>query len=371
VIRGVMVSGTSSGALAAVNWKPSLLPGAPDQVWPEELTGEVMAIAERAGSEEAVKRIARERIYGDIPAGVLDEQQRALEQTTLWSMQSDATYCELAKNALDEHPADLSLVYFGGTDVTSHRYWRQYRPETYQWKGDPAADAALARVVPNYYEWVDVMLGELLAAAGPDLNVLVVSDHGFHAISQARPPDEKGMTGHHLHAPAGVLIAAGPGFVQQGGVELFLKTGALPTLGTVVDIAPTVLALLGIPCGRDMEGRPFAPMLAPGPARDNAGLALVESHGTDFRAPRMDEMPVAMSESFEKRFGDLGYLESPATEEEPRIVNPDAPRDDVEEPEPASGPEGPAIPDPGAAPPAEPPPADGDDETPHGNEAPR
>jgi hypothetical protein len=306
-IRGVAVSGSSSAALIDENWKPTLLPGAESQVHPPELTAQVMALAEAAGARETVLALARDKVYGELPEGLLDERQLRIRKQTLWSIQSDATYHAVARRMLAERPADLNLVYFGGPDVVGHRYWRQYEPEVYAWREDPAADAALAGVIPRYYEWFDEMLGELIEAAGPDTTVLVVSDHGMHAVS-TEAPNELGTTGHHLDGTPGVIVAAGPGIVQQGDVEYFLRTGGLPTHGSVVDVAPTVLALLGIPAGRDMAGRAYRPMLAPGPALDAAlTLPLVETHDAGFRPPAVVAMPAAMSTNLREKFGQLGY----------------------------------------------------------------
>ncbi|HTE06741.1 MAG TPA: hypothetical protein VK824_11130, partial [Planctomycetota bacterium] len=188
---------------------------------------------------------------------------------------------------------------------------------------------ALAHVVPNYYEWIDELIGGLVEAAGPAANVLVMSDHGFHAIHTDKPPGRKdrGMTGHHDGAPPGVLIAAGPDFVKlpQCDVDGFVQSGALAKLATVADIAPTLLALLGIPAAHDMVGRAVAPLLAPGPARDNAALPLVDSHDNGFRAPVAQALPAEMGESFKQRFGELGYLDGNGGQSaEPRIVVPPA-----------------------------------------------
>jgi hypothetical protein len=322
-IRGVAITGSSSAAPVDDNWKPALLPGVERQVHPPALEGRVMAIAAQAGSLERVAELSREKVFGPIPAGLLDEDQQKVMQQTLWSLQSDETYYQIARTLIAEQPADLALIYFGGTDVVGHRYWRQYEPEPYRWSGDEQADEALSRVIPSYYEWVDEMLGGLLEAAGADVTVFVISDHGMHAVS-TDAPNELHVTGHHQDATPGVIVAAGPGIVEQGGLAMFLSTGALPQHGSVVDVAPTILALLGIPVGRDMAGRAYQPMLAPGPALENArGLPPVESHDEGFRPPEMVLMPPEMGDNFKAKFGALGYLDLPADDEEARVVIPE------------------------------------------------
>jgi len=307
-VRGVMVSGSSSAALVDETWKPALLPGVADQVHPIDWTDRVMAWAEEAGSLDEVQRLSRDKVFGDIPAGVLNDQEQAVVKESLWSIQSDATFDRVARELLAAQPADLNMVYFAGPDVVGHRFWRQHQPEGFQWSGTPEADALLADVVPDYYEWVDELIGGLVDVAGPDMSILVISDHGMHAVATEQ---QKGRnTGHH-DSPDGVLVAAGPGFVEQGRIDIFLDKGALPTHGSVRNVASTVLALLGIPGATDMTGPAWRPILAPGLARDNATpakLPLVRTHDDGFRLPSNSDVPVEMGENFDERMRALGYL---------------------------------------------------------------
>lgn len=75
---------------------------------------------------------------------------------------------------------DLMLVYFRGVDISSHNYWKYYRPGSFE-EGvvDAEGLAAFAHRIPEEYEAVDQAIGTLLAAADPEPNVLVISDHGF------------------------------------------------------------------------------------------------------------------------------------------------------------------------------------------------
>ena len=337
-VRGMVVSGSSADSQLDANWKPALIEGVPGQVWPENLTAEVLAQAEQASATENVQRLASDKIFKGVQQELMDPLQKKVFQQTLWSLLSDETYFEIAVKAIKEHPADLNLVYFGGTDVVGHRYWREYRPKGYAWHDGEELDKQLAEVIPNYYVWMDEMLGALVAAAGPDTTVFVVSDHGMHAVAQEKEDTEFGMTGHHLDAPAGVIVAAGPAILKQGGVKAFLENGALPTHGSVVDVTPTLLALLGIPVGKDMRGRAVLTLLEPGPARDNAKLPPVASHDEGFRAPAVDEVPPEMSANFEHRFGGLGYLQLAPHDGTSEIVPPPAPEPSPAPPAPASGP---------------------------------
>ncbi|MFN0245180.1 MAG: alkaline phosphatase family protein [Planctomycetota bacterium] len=316
-IRGTMVSGTSSSALLDANWKPALLPGEPGQVHPEERTAVIMEIAERAGSREEVERLASEEVFRDLDPSARAPVERRLVQETLWSIQSDATYFEIARTMLRERPADLAMIYLGGPDVVGHRFWRYYEPAAFRWPGAPEVKVteALARAIPNYYEWIDEMLGALVEAAGPDVAVIVCSDHGMHAFS-TDAPGERFLSGHHLDAPPGVIVAAGPGIARSGDVRAFLAGADPQPLGHVLAMTPTILALLGIPRSREMSEMGIEALLA-GEARRNVYLEPVATHDEDFRAPSRVQTPEAMNRNFVERFKGLGYIGSETPEPSP------------------------------------------------------
>lgn len=332
-IRGMMVSGSSSSALVDANWKPALLPDEPRQVHPESLTAEVMKIAERAGSKAEIERLAREKVFGELDESALGSVEKRLIQETLWSIQSDATYFEIARRELRERPAELAMVYFGGPDVVGHRFWRYYEPAPFRWPdgpgfeslagsfGGPEVALRLAQVIPNYYAWVDEMLGSLVEAAGPDVAVIVCSDHGMHAFS-TDAPNPRFVSGHHLDGPAGVIVAAGPGIARRGDVASFLSGGEPAVTGNVLAITPTILALLGIPRSREMSERGIESILD-GRAKENVDLEPVATHDAGFRAPSRVQMPEAMLQNYLDRFRGLGYI---GTEKDPALQDPSPPK---------------------------------------------
>jgi len=270
-------------------------------------------------------------VFGSIPDASLGDVEKKLMKQTLWSIQSDATFFAECRQLMPSHRADLSLVYLGGPDVVGHRFWRYYEPEKFRWPGNPDADArwkeispqsapleeilatkagdkALALVIPSDYQWIDLMIGDLVKAAGPETTVIVCSDHGFHAFG-TEEPNAKFITGHHLDSPAGVIVAAGPCIRRSGDVPAFLVSGDLPSLGTVLDVTPTLLALLGIPRSLEMPGRSLDTLLE-GKARENANLPPIATHDDGFRAPSATQLPPEMERNFQERFKNLGYIGS-------------------------------------------------------------
>jgi predicted AlkP superfamily phosphohydrolase/phosphomutase len=75
---------------------------------------------------------------------------------------------------------DLVLLYFRSTDIVSHNEWKYFEPDGFD-PIDPRELAEHRDRVPRVYEAVDREIGRILAAAPKDTDVLVLSDHGFHA----------------------------------------------------------------------------------------------------------------------------------------------------------------------------------------------
>lgn len=139
---------------------------------------------------------------------------------------------------LETHPAPRLLGYLSRKiDIASHYMW--------QFADEPRPDEeSLSRILEPVYRYEDELLGRLVAAVGPDVNVIIVSDHGFTWESDG--------WGHEESAPPGIFLAMGPDF--RAGVEL--------SPVRLYDVAPTVLHLLGLPVARDMGGEPLLAALA-------------------------------------------------------------------------------------------------------------
>lgn len=107
-------------------------------------------------------------------------------------------------------------------------------------------------VIGSYCRWVDSVVGELVEAAGPEYNVVVLSDHGMETASRW----EKHRTGHagaHEEAQPGVIFARGPAIATQAALDR----------ATILDVAPTMPAIMGWPLPRDPDGVVLEPRLRP------------------------------------------------------------------------------------------------------------
>ncbi len=279
-VRGVMVAQVNT--LDQANRKAgraiikgSLRDDVAGQVYPERRLQEFLEVHERV-SGELDERTAE--IFGrfGVPLTTLTER---LWQNTQWAFRADATYVEIAERLAGEGH-DLVAFYLGGADVAGHRFWRHMRPELYA-DPPPAEEAAeLGRLIPDYYRFVDRAIGRVLDRMPADTVTLIVSDHGMGAVNRKKTFREDSLpadlnSGHHHDAPPGVVIASGPGGPGAGARRAAdLGRGDLEPLGSVFDVTPTLLALLGVPVGADMEGRVLAALFE----RDVAALPTVASH---------------------------------------------------------------------------------------------
>lgn len=208
---------------------------------------------------------------------------------------------------LDMLKAGLPVVsiYYEAPDMMGHRF-QHYMPP----KMAMASSEEFARfkdAVANYYEVQDRMLGEVLAAAGPEADVVLVSDHGFRN-GDDRPTDVPPFTTGQpaeWHRPWGIFAARGPSF----------RTGRIAP-ASLYDIAPTLLFLLGFPQAEDMQGRVIAEAIRPAllESRPPAGIPSYELVGERVARRAPAEIDPAAMEEMMANLRALGYVGGDATD---------------------------------------------------------
>lgn len=263
----------------------------------------------------------------------------------------------------------LSAVYFNATDMAQHFFGGADRPGT---AAEPERNVAGREVIEETYRVYDMMLGRVVAGVrqveGYENCVFVVlSDHGIDLASgpsvRLRPPagqadgpsflnsmiagsgadgpatlepgpdwsritfppgtamagrsrllnrlDLAGCAFHpedvflyfvHNEAPAGVVVVSG-GPLASGQ----------PIVGMgVEDVAPTVLALLGLPVGADMAGRPARLLLEQGPGGEPRPLTaeMIPTHGNARQdAGEGEAISSPEDQSIRDELQALGYIE--------------------------------------------------------------
>ncbi len=151
----------------------------------------------------------------------------------------------------------FAACYFSPVDPLSHLYWG-FRPEV--GTGRPEEVRRWGDVVNRAYAWADDYAGEILALADENTVVVVVSDHGFTTAPLSRRLyyllwQGRRVTGVHdvEPPPAGFVgLAGGP-----------VKKGVVLKGASVIDVAPNVLYLMGIPGADDMPGRVWTEVYEP------------------------------------------------------------------------------------------------------------
>ncbi len=152
----------------------------------------------------------------------------------------DITTIQAAMYLLENYnQPDFFAMCLKGLDAVQHQYLPYYYHHHHTDILNPDDIRRLKDAVPEYYRFMDEVLGQILTALDPNTIVIVLSDHGF---------DKKIVLDcmyHHFDAPPGVFIVTGPGIKQNAVIE---------NIG-VEDITPTILSLFELPVGKDMDGR--------------------------------------------------------------------------------------------------------------------
>jgi predicted AlkP superfamily phosphohydrolase/phosphomutase/tetratricopeptide (TPR) repeat protein len=234
-IRGAMVSDHFPPPTGQMPGGPM----APGTVWPPQLAAHLADLRVH-GSE-----ISGEILHLFVPEYAKVDQARDKSLHDLASTIAETMSIHAVATELIEHQEwDMAAVYYAGIDHFSHRFMRYHAGKAP--RGETADPELFSGIVANAYRYHDVMLGRLLALAGDDCAVMLLSDHGFHSdrlLPDYIPAEAAGPAAEHRHF--GMFCLRAPGV--RAGTQVY---GA-----TVLDITPTVLHLWGLPPGADMDGK--------------------------------------------------------------------------------------------------------------------
>jgi predicted AlkP superfamily phosphohydrolase/phosphomutase/tetratricopeptide (TPR) repeat protein len=290
-IRGACVSDAYARALPRKDEPWPLLSGT---VWPDRL-GEALADLRLRPSEIDGDII---RMFVDRAAEIDYSKPHLIH--ALRNVLAECFSTHAAATYLMEHePWDFMAVYYIGIDHFSHSFMN-FHPPRENWV--PEAEYEMYKdVVGSGYRMMDLFLARLLALAGPETAVVVLSDHGFHSdhLRPARIPDIPAGPAAQ-HRPLGILTMAGPGIVRDERIY-----GV-----TLLDVAPTILTLFGLPAGLDMPGRVLAEAFETPPPLDRIPTWEAVPGDAGMHAAGYT-MPPSDAELLLRQFVDLGYVEEP------------------------------------------------------------
>lgn len=299
-INGVTVSDHFHRARGPLDQPWPLLPGT---VHPPELADTLADL--RLHPEE----LAQQMVQYFVPKALeIDDTKDSRMRSVMKILCECASMHSAATWLLDHESWDFFSVYYDAIDHFCHGFMKYHPPRQ---DFIPEQDFDLYHhVVTAAYQFHDMMLGTLLAKAGKDVTVILMSDHGFHPDHLRPRVIPRIPAGPAIeHRDFGVLVMSGAGIKRD---ELLHGVNLL-------DIAPTVLALYGLPAGADMDGKVLGgafvhpPQLKTIPSWD-------EVPGDDGCHPphtRLD--PVAARESLEQLVA-LGYIERPDADQSKAVA---------------------------------------------------
>lgn len=190
----------------------------------------------------------------DEPGSPYQEPARIVNERNIHKRIVEDEFLRRAALDLVEEPADLFIAYYRLPDFMSHSLWLYYDDSDFADPADPEAKALFGEAVTESYRFVDEAVGELLERFNGQANVMIVSDHGFGAslkMERGKETRSSHLTGDHR--PNGVVLATGPD----------IAPGELRGM-TIMEVAPTLAALLGVPVADELPGKVEARLLRPG-----------------------------------------------------------------------------------------------------------
>jgi predicted AlkP superfamily phosphohydrolase/phosphomutase/tetratricopeptide (TPR) repeat protein len=204
-----------------------------------------------------------------------------------------ASVQNIATALIQSEPWNLMGVYFDGIDQFGHEFMPYHPPRM---NGVSERDFELYQeVMRGCYRFHDMMLHALLQYVDAETTVILVSDHGYEC-GRRRPALEEGKQDPEgCHRPFGIVCLKGPDLKKNDRLY-----GA-----SILDVTPTILTLLGLPSGCDMDGRPwleaFAKPVKPerifsweGVGDDRAGLHIEHSRQDPAEAAQAIEQLVTL-----------------------------------------------------------------------------
>lgn len=294
-IRGVMVS-DRLGYLAYAGAGDAASPGT---IAPPERAAEIAArvVGAPAVTYEEFARVLHidRTAFEQARGNAFDVQSPINNMIMLYA--STRSYAAIAAHLLATDRPDFLGVYFELVDATGHLFMH-YAPPMPPGT-DPERFAQFKDATDMAYVVQDEILGDLLAKIGDDTVVMIASDHGFRS-GAARPttsPEIAAGKAAFWHRMEGVIVLAGNG----------VKRGHRISGATLLDIAPTILALQGLPKPADMPGRVLVEAL------DDTLVARIDTrHVATLQRPREAVVAPAGDDAAArdaiKKLEALGYL---------------------------------------------------------------
>ena len=146
---------------------------------------------------------------------------------------------------------EFLTVYLPGLDGIQHIFWQYHFPQEFPFLKISSEDAGkFEKVVGNYYRFLNKQIASLIEGYE---TVIIVSDHGMDSIPEKHFNHKVSRSGQHEESPDGILIMKGPQ----------IKKNVKLQEAHLLDIAPTVLYLMGKELDQGMDGEIITEAIVP------------------------------------------------------------------------------------------------------------
>jgi predicted AlkP superfamily phosphohydrolase/phosphomutase/tetratricopeptide (TPR) repeat protein len=195
--------------------------------------------------------------------------------------------------ALEDEDWDFSAVYLEALDHFGHIASQYLAPKL---EGISEEDfLKYSEIIPAAYRWHDMMLGRLIELAGKNCHIIILSDHGFEVSSNRsiNLPDLPAAPALE-HRPYGFFAACGPQF----------KKGESIYGASLLDIAPTILSIYGLPLAEDMPGKSIGDLF-----KKKLHPSFIPSWELSAPGPSFMKQDDANEQAILQQLDDLGYID--------------------------------------------------------------
>ncbi|MFD2551963.1 alkaline phosphatase family protein [Bizionia sediminis] len=213
-----------------------------------------------------------------------------------------------ATNLIRTTEWDFTAVYYDLIDHFCHAFMR-FHPPKQKHIPEEAFDIYKDAVVSSY-RIQDMMLARKMELVDEDTTIIVMSDHGFESGVNRLAKMPKYPAAPALeHRQFGMFVAAGPNIKKN---EKIFGLG-------LIDVAPTILHMFGLPIGKDMDGKVALDIFKePTQPQYIDSWETVEGdfgqlHTTEETSPLDDQETM-------QQLVDLGYIEKPDEKIETAIL---------------------------------------------------
>ena len=272
-------------------------PNAQGKTWPPELVDKLRPLVKRPQDltpADLAPFVSVTQQEFDRPFDLNDELSGFK-----WALSTTMTYRNVGLELWKKEKPDTMLAYFEATDSTAHLFGHLFRAENLS--GDLALQQQrYGRAVEAMYVYADRIVGDFLAAMDDDTTLIVLSDHGFDLGALPDDPSKlRNMrrVSEKFHRMQGIVYLWGR----------HIKARTRLDNPSILDIAPTVLALNGVAPARDMPGRVLSEALD---VKSPTRVASYEPGGGTQVAAGTATGDSRVDPEILKRLQSLGYLQT-------------------------------------------------------------